>query len=217
MTRPHRNAAAPPASGFSLLEVLIALAIFSTVLGLVFSAISESQKISSVGRNESEMQQNMEDVLALMGREIKTIGLNPPSSFDAAYLQNPSTPKNLVAQGLVEIGPRLLKFQGDINSNGKVDYVHYFLSGSAPPFTLNRFAGEIQADGSLPGGSPQKLSESVEDFSFKFYNRNGVETSLVADVSSIEVRLRLRSAERDPFTHQFRTLSRSTRIRPWNL
>jgi hypothetical protein len=97
------------------------------------------------------------------------------------------------------------------------DYVRYYLSGSSPPYSLNRFGGAVKPDGSLPGGSPQKLSEQVESFQLRYFNSSGVETSNLADMTGVEIQLTLRTRHVDPLSRVYRTVSESTRIRPLNL
>jgi prepilin-type N-terminal cleavage/methylation domain-containing protein len=205
------------ARGFSLVELLIVLAIFSSVLGFLFASLGEGQNISAISRDEAEMQQNLQDILTLISSELRSAGFPPENYYDAQYSQNPSTNKNLIAQGLIEITPQAIKFQGDINGNGKVDFVHYYLSGSSAPYFLNRFGGEINNDGSLPGGSAQKLSEQVESLQFKYFTNSGLETLNLQDVATIEIQLTMRTLRVDPLLGIYRTVSESTRIRPLNL
>lgn len=203
--------------GFSLVELLIVLAIFSLLLGGVFSSLNEGQHSSQISRDETEMHQNLQDVLSLMSSELRTAGFPPETYYDAQYLQNPSTRKNLVAQGLVLATPQEIVFQGDIDGDNTVDYVRYYLSGSSPPYSLNRFGGAVKPDGSLPGGSPQKLSEQVESFQLRYFNSSGVETSSLADMTGVEIQLTLRTRHVDSLSRVYRTVSESTRIRPLNL
>jgi len=205
------------ARGFSLVELLIALAVFSSVLGFVFASLGEGQNISAISRDEAETQQNLQDVLTLMTSELRCAGFPPENYYDAQFLQNSSTNKNLLAKGLVEIMPQAIKFQGDINGNGKVDFIHYYLSGSSAPYSLNRFGGEINNDGSLPGGSAQKLSEQVESLQFKYFTHSGIETLNLQDVVTVEIQLTMRTVRVDPLLGIYRTVSESTRIRPLNL
>jgi prepilin-type N-terminal cleavage/methylation domain-containing protein len=205
------------AKGFSLVELLIALAVFSSVLGFLFASLGEGQNVSAISRDEAEMQQNLQDILTLMTSELRSTGFPPENYYDAQFSQNSSTNKNLIAKGLVEITPQAIKFQGDINGNGKVDFVHYYLSGSSAPYSLNRFGGEINNDGSLPGGSAQKLSEQVESLQFKYFTHSGLETLNLQDVVTIEIHLTMRTLRMDPFLGIYRTVSESTRIRPLNL
>jgi prepilin-type N-terminal cleavage/methylation domain-containing protein len=205
------------ATGFSLVELLIVIAVFSSVLGFLFASLGEGQNVSAISRDEAEMQQNLQDILTLMTSELRSAGFPPENYYDAQFSQDPSTNKNLIAKGLVEITPQAIKFQGDINGNGKVDFVHYYLSGSSAPYYLNRFGGEINNDGSLPGGSAQKLSEQVESLQFKYFTQSGIETLNLQDVVTIEIHLTMRTLRLDPFLGIYRTVSESSRIRPLNL
>ena len=211
------NGNRPSSSGFTLVELLIVLAIFGLVMGMIFSSLAESQNASAIARDESELNQNLQDVFSLITSEMRTIGFPPTSYYEQSYLQNPGSPKNLVAQGLVEASSSVLKFQGDINGDKVVDYVHYYVSGTAAPYSLHRFAGSMSPDGSLPGGSPQKLSEQIESIQFRYFDYSGNETASLPDISTIELRITMRTRQADPLTRIHRTLSESTRVHPQNL
>jgi hypothetical protein len=184
----------------------------------MFTALAQNQKIASISRDENEIRQNLQDTLALMESEIKMAGFPSENYYDREYLLQPSTYKNLVAQGLMEIQPRSLKFQGDINGDGEVEYVYYYLSGASAPYVLNRFGGKLDRnDGSLPSGSPQKMAEQVQDLQFHYFDANGIETSQLSNTTTIEVRLTLRTKAVDPSTREFQTASQLIRVRPPNL
>jgi type II secretory pathway pseudopilin PulG len=198
-------------------ELLIVLAIFGLLMGMIFSSLTEGQNASAIARDEGEMNQNLQDVFSLITTEMRFIGFPPASYYDQSYLQSPGSPKNLVAHGLVEASSNVLKFQGDINGDKTVDYVHYYVSGSAAPYSLHRFAGSLNPDGSLPGGAAQKLSEQLESLQFRYFDRSGNETANLPDISTIELRVTMRTRQVDPLTRIYRTLSESTRIHPQNL
>jgi type II secretory pathway component PulJ len=204
-------------AGSSLIELLMVLVIFSLLLGAIFSSLTEGQSASQISREETEAYQNLQDAISLMTSELRTAGFPPESYYDVQYLLNPSSRKNLVAQGLAFIGPQEIRFQADIDGDNTVDYVRYYLSGASAPYSLNRFGGAIKPDGSLPGGSPQKLSEQVESFQLRYFDSSGAETASLSDVTSIEVQLTLRTKHLDPLSRVYRTVSESTRIRPLNL
>lgn len=214
---PREHSCRCQTSGFSVVELLVVLTIFGIVSGMVFSSMGRGQETADIAKQEGFMTANLEDIFALFNSEIRTIGFPPEYYFDSEYLQNPATPKNLVSHGLISMGPLSMEFEGDINGNGKVDYVRYYLTGSSPPYALCRLAGEVHADGSLPGGSAQKLSEQVENLEFAFFNRSGIPTVSVKDVTSIEIRMTLRSRNRDPISKIYRTIQETTRIHPLNL
>jgi prepilin-type N-terminal cleavage/methylation domain-containing protein len=204
-------------SGFTLPELLVALAIFGLLMGMIFSSLGDNQRISAIARDEGEMNHNLQDTMSLMTSEIRCIGFPPSSYYDFDYLENPGSPKNLAAQGLIATGATFIKFQGDINGDQEVDYVHYYLSGNAAPYSLNRFGGSIHADGTLPGGSPQKISEQVEDLQFRYFDRLGNETVVVTEVVTIQIQLTLMTRKVDPNTGIYRTITEVTRFRPPNL
>jgi type II secretion system protein J len=204
-------------SGFTFIELLVVLAIFSLLMGMIFSALDDNQRISAIARDEGEMNQNLQDAMSLMTSEMRHMGFPPSSYYDLSYLENLSSAKNLVAQGLVATGATFIKFQGDINGDRQVDYVHYYLSGNTPPYSLNRFAGSIHPDGTLPGGSPQKVSEQVESLQFQYFDRLGNETAVAADIVTIQIQLTLRTRKADPNTGLHRTVSEFTRLGPPNL
>jgi prepilin-type N-terminal cleavage/methylation domain-containing protein len=211
------NGNRPSSSGFTLVELLIVLAIFGLLMGMIFSSLTESQNASAIARDESEMNQNLQDVFSLITSEMRTIGFPPTSYYEQSFLQNPGSPKNLVAQGLIEASSTVLKFQGDINGDRIVDYVHYYVSGTAAPYSLHRFAGSMNPDGSLPGGSAQKLSEQIESMQFRYFDRSGNETANLLEIFTIELSATMRTRQADPLTRIHRTLSESTRVHPQNL
>jgi prepilin-type N-terminal cleavage/methylation domain-containing protein len=209
--------------GFSLVELLIVLAVFGLILGTLFSSLQQSHQIAELNRADTELQQNLEDIFSLMADEIRQAGFPPANLYDASYLAQPGIDRNLVARGLLEVGPTALGFDGDINpndhlaNNWRTNYVRYSLSGASSPYALNRVYGEIAPDGSLPGSRPQKLSEQVEQLQFKYFDHQGVETVIPAEVAAIQIQLTLRSKTPDPFSGAARTVSNLVTIRPLNL
>jgi type II secretory pathway pseudopilin PulG len=204
-------------------EMLIVLAIFSILLGILVSAIQQGGLISEQSKEETELQQTLQDILSLMAEELRQAGFPPARAYDAVYRAQTGADRNLVSHGLREIQPQSLKFDGDINpqdhpsDNGRINYVHYYLSGSAPPYALNRIYGEVAADGSLPGSRPQKLSEQVERLNFRYFDPAGNETNQLELVSTIQIELSLRSLKIDPFSKTRRTVSETLKISPLNL
>lgn len=214
----NRFKASLRSGGFSLVEMLIVLAIFSMLIGILFSSIQNNINVSEFAKEETELQQNLQDILSLMTEEIKQAGYPSVECFDAVYLAQAGADRNLASHGLLEIQPHSLRFDGDVNpndhtsDNGRINYVSYYLSGSAPPFVLNRIYGEIADNGSLPAGPPQKLSEQVEGLDFKYFDRSGNETSQLDYVTTIQIELSLRTLKNDPFSNTIRTISETVKV-----
>jgi prepilin-type N-terminal cleavage/methylation domain-containing protein len=205
-------------SGFTLVELLVVLAVVGILLGALFEKMEESQEISAISKDESEMQQTLQDSLLIIASEVRMAGFPPESYYDREYLQASSTYKNLAAIGLMEADPQSLRFQGDINGDGEVEYVRYYLSEGVVPYALNRVSGKLsRIDGSLPAGSPQKLSEQVESFQLRYFDRAGIETAALRRIRQIEVRLTMRTRRVDPLNGIYRTATKLIRIAPPNL
>jgi len=154
------------ARGFSLIELILVLGLVSAILGAALSTLLEGDRVSILGRQESEMSQQLRDILTLMVKELRRAGLPPPNAYDGHYLRS-SGRLNLVSSGiLADSHAGRLMFTGDINTDNRVDYVEYSVSGETAPLTLTRRAGPIGDAGSLPGAPAQTLSRSVESGRF---------------------------------------------------
>ena len=204
------------ARGFSLIELMIVLGLVTAILGVVLSTLMEGDRVSMLGRQESEMRRQLRDILTLMVKEVRRAGLPPPNAYDGHYLRS-SGRLNLVSRGiLAQSHSGMLVFTGDINADHRVDYVEYALSGATPPMTLTRRAGPIGDAGTLPGGPAQALSRLVERCRFSYFDASGEATSRAAEAASVQIDLTLRSQAPDLTSGHHRTLSRSVRVKPDN-
>lgn len=64
-------------SGFTLIEVMIAIAIFGIVLGSIYGVYKAQMRTHYTQQQVIDMQQNIRAAMYLMEREIKMAGLNP--------------------------------------------------------------------------------------------------------------------------------------------
>ena len=202
--------------GFSLIELIVVLGLVSAILGVALSTLMEGNRVSMLGRQESEMGRQLRDILTLMVKELRRAGFPPRNAYDGHYLRS-SGRLNLVSGGIL---PRShsgkLVFTGDINSDNRVDYVEYAVSGATPPLTLTRRAGPLGDAGTLPGGPAQALSRLVESCRFSYFDASGHVASTAAEATSVRIDLTLRSQAPDLHTGRHRTLSRSVRVKPDN-
>jgi len=72
-----------PASGVTLLELMIAIAMAS-VLGMAMVSLNMSQsRVGNAQHNITEMQQNIRAAMFFMARDIRMAGYNPNPQIDA--------------------------------------------------------------------------------------------------------------------------------------
>jgi type IV pilus assembly protein PilW len=73
--------------GFTLVELLVAMAVAGIVMTGVYSAYYSQQKTFVVQDELAEMQQNLRAAMFFMAREIRMAGCNPTGGADAKFVQ----------------------------------------------------------------------------------------------------------------------------------
>ncbi len=69
-TRTARNGRARRASGFTLIEVIVALALFAVLMVVVFVPLTQATRFMSVGRTRSELQQAANATMSQLQRDL---------------------------------------------------------------------------------------------------------------------------------------------------
>ena len=99
--------------GFSLLELLIVLAVFSFIVGGIFNNLTQSQKRYQFEQEVAEVQQTARNAVDIMEREIKLAGFPIASYYDSA-LNWTSANSERVAAGFITLGATNLVFEADL-------------------------------------------------------------------------------------------------------
>lgn len=111
-------------AGFSLIEMLLVIAILMVVMGMVFRQIDFLQKRNRTEQVRLDIFQTSREFIDQMTRDIHQAGF-PNSKMYSAAGQNPADVANAV--GIFYISPNEVHFQGDVDGDGTVDYVAYKL------------------------------------------------------------------------------------------
>ena len=70
--------------GFTLVEILVALALSAVVLGAIYSVYVAQQKVYVVQEEVAKMQQNLRAALLMMSGELRMAGFDPTGKAGAA-------------------------------------------------------------------------------------------------------------------------------------
>ena len=105
------------------------LAVFTFIVGGIFSNLTQSQISYQFEQEVAEVQQSARNAMDIMEREIKLAGFPKASYYDST--QNwTSANSNKVAAGLVTINATNLVFEADVEEDGIVDrWIHISYNG----------------------------------------------------------------------------------------
>ena len=150
------------ARGFTLLEVLVAMAVGGLVMAGTLSLLLAGQGAYATGEARAEAIQGARVGLERMAAELRQAGYDPQGAGFAA----------------IEVAePERIVFLHDLNENGVIDptreRVTYLLRGTV----LRRDAG----------GGAQPLVEGVQRLSLSYYDREDRPTTEPARVASIGI------------------------------
>ncbi len=186
-------------SGFSLVELLIAIAISGIILAAVSSVFIMQNKSYSVQEQVAEMQQNARAAMDIMTREIRMAGCDPKGTANA---------------GLVTATSSSINFTQDLNGDGDTADANENITCSL--YTVDG----IQKLGRNTGGSPQPVAENIQALTFAYFDGSGTSTATLADIRQVQLTITARTAKPDPeYTANsgYRTRTLTTLITPRNL
>ena len=109
--------------GFTLVELLVAMAVGLIVMTGIYSAYVNQQRSHVTQRLVVEMQQNARGAISLMKREIRMAGHDPVATdgVDNDGVNGIDDPGETADAGFWEAWSNLIQFETDINSDGDDD------------------------------------------------------------------------------------------------
>jgi prepilin-type N-terminal cleavage/methylation domain-containing protein len=222
--------------GYTLLELLIALAILATVTGAVFEQINAMQKKAGSEATKLDMNQQAREFLDQTVRDLHMSGY-PGASMYSNPLLHPSQ----VAAGLVRVSPTEILLEGDVNNDGNVYSVDITYVANDPndpncPCIRRSAQPKWDADSFSQPTSPNYTEtqsvfppgtgagQSGEDL-FAYYDQNGnvidVGTGVdlhtapdtITSIKTVKINLGLLTNQRDPASGGFISTSMSATSR----
>lgn len=183
-------------NGFSLLELLIALAVASILISVITVTFNTQKESYSIQAQITEMIQTSRAAMDLMTREIRMAGYDPAGGD---------------FNGLLTDSDGLHIFS-DLNGDGDTDDENETIIYSHEETAL-RIDRET-------GGNIQPLAEDIQSFDYTCYKDDGSETIVADEIRQVQITLTARSRKPDPsFTDNngYRTYVLTSRITPTNL
>ena len=191
-------------NGFSLIEMLFAMAIFLIILAAITSAFISQRKSYNVQEQMTEMTQSARAAMEMLSTEIRQAGRNPANISGFVGIPYSASQLQLFTD-----------LDGDGNTSDPNENVIYIYDSAN--LRINR--NDVNTD-----NVAQPFSESIQGHTVKYFEGDGVTEVLSADDNSkirqIEIKIVVRTSEPDPdysTNNGYRTFTLTSRITPINL
>ena len=178
--------------GFTLVEMLIAMAVGLTVLGTMYGVFTVQNKTFGNQEEIVAMQQSVRAGMDMMAREIGMAGYDP-----VRVNCSKCSPPTYSFFG-VTVNASQLQIKADLNGDGAIDASSqentvYAIASDATAANPNN--KKITRD---IGGGAQTFVENVESFTFEYLKSDGTIAAASADVRRIRITITGRTAKPDP-------------------
>ncbi|MFA5027499.1 MAG: hypothetical protein WC713_06445 [Candidatus Methylomirabilota bacterium] len=114
----------PEATGFTLVEALIAISLFAFIMITILMIYDSNQKTYVRGEAEMEVQQNIRVALGQILHDVRMAGYDPSNAIAAQTLKQPLQPASGTALAASE-----LRLIADVDQDGVSDCVGFRLNG----------------------------------------------------------------------------------------
>lgn len=201
--------------GFSLLELMVAIAILSIVFGVVANGIIQVQQRNAVEVNKIDLTQETRQFMDQITNDIHQAGFPTIRMFDPGLAY--TTTSNSVAAGLTFVSANEVDFQGDVDGSGAVSdvVIRVVPAGGPCPCTIQR--GTVAK---TVGGVPVYYTELDNLQNAAVFTAYGSDGGVIAlptvqdltgvalkNINAIGITLWVQSASRDLKTGAFPTVT----------
>ncbi len=162
--------------GFTLIEILVTLAISSVVLTAIYSVYHSQQKTYIMQQDIAMMQQNLRAAMYLMTHEIRMAGYDPTGTAGA---------------GITATGSDTFSFTKDLDGDGNV-------TGSSEDITYSLYTTEdIQKLGRKNPTNNTAVALYIDYLDFVYLDADDAVTGVTSDIRSVQITLVARTQRSD--------------------
>jgi len=159
-------------SGFTLIEILMVLAITAIVLSAIYTAFQSQHKTYITQEAVAEMQQNLRAAMYLMTREIRMAGFDPTGLADAG-IGDTST-------------ATVINFTEDIRGDNAGDPSDGVTDDPNENITYS-LAGNNLVRASVDGGPQSVVAENISALNFFYLDEDNNPTATASEIRCVQI------------------------------
>jgi prepilin-type N-terminal cleavage/methylation domain-containing protein len=131
-----RPKSATAQAGFSLIELMIAMALMALVVAAIVLQVRTAHQRAAFERTQTDLFQESREFMDQISRDLRLMGYPNPRNFDNSRLgatastTGDTTTSVLAAVGLTEAQPTDLWFEGGVDDSGNVLFTQYHYNSS---------------------------------------------------------------------------------------
>lgn len=155
--------------GFTLVELLVAMAISTIVAAGIFSAYKGQQNAQLAQKQIVEMQQNLRAALYVMTKEIRMVGYDPDGVNSAGIIE--------MGNGSHDNPLAFTLWNDDTGALQTIKFDLYDAYGD----------GDLDIGRKIDTGYRQAIAENINVLQFAYLKNDGTPATTISDVSSIQI------------------------------
>ena len=209
----HTQTLTNSSAGFSLVELMIAMAAGLVIIGAAYQSFTAQQKIYAAQDRVTEMQQNARAGLDFMTRELRMAGYNPRG-----------IPTTVQRMGIVAASAHSIRFTRDMNGDGNTN-------GTDPCEDVTYALYDAGLDGDLDlgrscgGGKNEPVAENITSLDFvymwpdptdpinKMIVTSNPDPNQLSQIRTIQITLTAQTASKDPNRRTYRKITMVSSVR----
>lgn len=213
-----------PQLGFTMLELMVSVAILTLVVGVVVDGLTRLSQRNKMEATKVDLTQETREFMDQIVNDIHQAGYPSLHTFDPATKPLGTNDPGVATQGLVNATPSSLQFEGDVDGTGTVSEVFIQLNplNGPCPCTIQRGAisKALWQGGALPSYYTEVTNVNNTNI-FQGYDNGGNNVALVgaapANLAAIEITLSVKATAPDTNgQYPIITMTTSAKIHNWN-
>jgi type IV pilus assembly protein PilW len=172
----------PRQDGFTLIEILIGLAVTGLAVSAIYTTYNTQQRSYAVQQDVAEMQTHLRAAMHLLTNELRMAGFDPTGTAGAGVVSAVTSPASI-------------RFTADLNGDGEISDVEG--DSEDVTYTLNTASGVQRLVRANPSNL-QELAPHIDALHLTFLDGDNNVTAAAGEVRSVQITMVARTPDPEP-------------------